>query len=136
MSNQRIDRKSAASPASLAQFQPHKAESYFFQVVAPPAAGGSEVIVQGPNFQVPPGATITVRSASIATATPGQGDVYVSDLYEALYNLNGSRVMHVLAGSSQLIPVAVNNLSELWFTVGNVANGGTVAITVALPQVG
>lgn len=129
MSNQRTN----IPPQPLAQFQAHKAEQYFFQVIAPPAAGGQEVIVQGPNFRVPPGAQLSVRSTSVATATAGQGDVWMADQYEKLFNLNGA-VMHILAGSSQLVPFAVDNLNELWFTAGDVATGGTVGITVVLPK--
>lgn len=131
MSSQRTD---IPKQAPLVQFSPHGAQNYFLDLVAPPAVAGKQVVVQAPYFRIPAGASVSVRSTSVATATPNQGDVYMSTSPEDL-NGNLNAVMHILAGSAQILPVAVDNLNELWFTAGDVATGGSIGISIVVPKV-
>lgn len=127
-----MQRTNIPKQAPLAQFQAHKAENYFFQLSINAAVAGVVQAVQGPNFRIPPGAQITLRSATPATATAGQGDVYMSTVREDLNGNLANVMVHIFAGSTQLLAIAVDNLNELWFGCSDLG-GGAIGISVVVP---
>lgn len=125
MSNQRTN---IPPQPPLAQLQAHPPEFFSAQVVTPQPVGGVSTPVQGPNYRIPPGGVITIRSAS--SAAPAAADVLVSKLYE-----RSPSTLRVIAGSPSLAVIAAENLNELWFETDPVMGtndhvGGSVEVFV------
>ena len=122
----------------LAQLQPHRAESFIFALVLPQAAAGVAKVVQGPNFRLPPGAQISGRPAGpngVNGAVAFMATQYESALHVGFGGIAGP-VAIIPPAADVVVPWAVDNLNELWFTAGQGAAALAVNIVVLVPAVG
>ena len=129
MSNQRTD---IPRQAPLAQFQPHKAETYLFRLLIT-IADSLVHPIQFPNFIVPAGARVTLRPAG--QGGQNAGAVYVADTPEKVQQFGGfqpSNNLWIFPGADVGLDYAVNNLNELWLS--GAQNDGLVII-VSVPAV-
>lgn len=129
MSNQRTD---IPRQAPLAQFQPHKAESYIFALVLPQNNAGAAAVVQGPNFRLPAGAQVSVRPTGpngVNSAVAFMATQYESALHTGFGGLAGP-VAIIPPAADVVVPWVVENLNELWFTSG--AQGQAQAINIVV----
>lgn len=136
MSSKRTD---VPQQLPLAQFQPHKGETYIFRVdeVAQYKAQ------QGLNFRVPPGAIVTLRSLStnginsLAVAVSQYAEGYI---FDATANYMKGHGIVLPPGDAVTLPWSVDNLNELWFFFALALGANTipdgVSITVQIPSVG
>lgn len=112
----------------LAQFQPHPPLNFSFQIVFANATSDPYFAWQGPNFQVPDGATVTLRPANGIRLNSQACNVAESP--HGCYFTNN---LTLAPGADVAVPYPVRNLNEI-FAKGTINDG--VLIQVTMPSVG